>query len=43
MFEIAASSMSEEFIFGFGGFQGARGSNNGGDFFFENLFEVSLE
>ena len=40
MFEVESSRMSELFMFGYGGFQGARGANTGGDFFIENLFEV---
>jgi hypothetical protein len=40
MFEIAGSENSELFAFGYGGFQGGRGANTGGNFFVENLFEV---
>jgi len=40
MFEVGAYDASaNNFTFGKGGFQGARGSNSGGDFFVENIFE----
>ena len=42
MFEVDAtmySAAANNFTFGYGGFQGARGSDKGGDFFIENVFE----
>lgn len=40
MFEVADyDKASNNFTFGRGGFQGARGNNNGGDYFIENVFE----
>jgi len=40
MFEIGAyDAAANNFSFGLGGFQGARGSNSGGDYFIENVFE----
>ena len=42
MFEVDASkydAVANNFTFGYGGFQGARGSDKGGDFFIENVFE----
>ena len=40
MFEVADYDPSNNnFTFGKGGFQGARGNNKGGDFFIENVFE----
>ena len=40
MFNIDSYNVtSNEYTFGHGGFQGARGSNSGGDFFVENVFE----
>mmetsp|Transcript_28297 Transcript_28297/g.59468 ORF Transcript_28297/g.59468 Transcript_28297/m.59468 type:complete len:816 (+) Transcript_28297:1-2448(+) len=40
MFEVAAyDSQTANYTFGKGGNQGARGSNSGGDFFVENVFE----
>ena len=40
MFEVESyNSTTGNFTFGKGGFQGARGANEGGDFFVENVFE----
>ena len=40
MFEVGNyDPKANNFTFGRGGFQGARGNNNGGDFFIENVFE----
>ena len=40
MFEVESyNSTTGNFTFGTGGFQGARGDNEGGDFFVENVFE----
>ena len=40
MFEVAGSNATtNNFTFGKGGFQGARGNDNGGDWFIENVFE----
>lgn len=40
MFEVSHyDSEATNFSFGHGGFQGARGNNQGGDFFVENVFE----
>ena len=40
MFEIGDYDKTTNNIsFGYGGFQGARGSNNGGDWFVENIME----
>ena len=40
MFEVGAyNDTANNFTFGFGGFQGARGSDDGGDFFVENVME----
>jgi len=40
MFEIKEYDRAKNnFTFGYGGFQGARGRKNGGDFFIENVFE----
>lgn len=40
MFKIANyDTKTNNFTFGYGGFQGARGENTGGDFFVENIFE----
>jgi len=40
MFEVADYDASaNNFTFGLGGFQGARGNNEGGDYFVENVFE----
>ena len=40
MFEIESyDKTTGNFSFGKGGYQGARGNNNGGDWFVENIFE----
>jgi len=40
MFELSHyDSTTNNFTFGYGGFQGARGESKGGDFFIENVFE----
>jgi len=40
MFKIGNyNAATNNFTFGYGGFQGARGNDNGGDFFVENVFE----
>ena len=40
MFEVGNyDSATNNFTFGKGGFQGARGSNSGGDWFIENVME----
>eukprot|EP00051_Salpingoeca_urceolata_P028110 m.485050 g.485050 ORF g.485050 m.485050 type:complete len:808 (-) comp23643_c0_seq1:142-2565(-) len=40
MFEVGkVDTKSWNFTFGYGGFQGARGNNEGGDWFVENVFE----
>ena len=40
MFELADyDKNNNNFTFGHGGFQGARGADKGGDFFIENVFE----
>lgn len=41
MFEVGNyDQATNNFTFGHGGFQGARGENSGGDFFVENIFEL---
>lgn len=40
MFKVGSyDEKANNFTFGYGGFQGARGENSGGDFFVENVFE----
>lgn len=40
MFEVGSyDKATNNFTFGYGGFQGARGENTGGDFFVENVME----
>ena len=40
MFKVGSyDAAANNFTFGYGGFQGARGNDKGGDFFVENVFE----